>query len=187
MDRGDKLNALRYIGMAMQGDGAVVPVLSFLAGRLDKVHFVMDTEGADVSIHLAVSSRVWPRIPCKAVIDGTVVNHPFAIIDRLALRDDEIYVRVDFGVLEPPEWFKNVLESGVQDPRQYLEGSIQRIREQIDLALDVYRTASELVADAEDEQKREYLRFALEKAREEIRALSAKLRDLELQMQSIGS
>lgn len=186
MGRAQKLSALRHIAVAMQADGALVPLFAFLAGRLDQVHFVTDLEGANLAIHLSVAPRVWPRVPVRITIDGAAVHHPLAFIERAALRDDDIYVRVDFGVVDPPEWYQDVLEGGVQDPRHYVEAAIQRVRQEIDLALDVYRTASEMMASTNDED-REYLRFALQKAQGDIRALSGRLQAMEEELERIGA
>lgn len=188
MDRAQKLAALRHVGMAMQGDPAVISLLAFFAGRLDRVHFVSDLEGAGYAVTLSVSPRIWPRIPFRATIEGMPVPHPLAFIERAALDDEDIYVKVDFGAAEPPEWYRAVMETEVQDPRQYVEAAMRRVRQEIDLALDVYRTASEaLEANPGDEEHREYLRFALRNAREEIRTLSGRLEKMEAQLGQIKS
>lgn len=181
MERADKLAALRHLGMAMQAEGAVLPVLAFLAGRLDRVHFVNDLEGASLAVQLSVAPRIWPRVPFRATVDGTPVHHPLAFIERAALRDDDVYVRADFGAAEPPPWYRAVLQEGVEDPRHYVEVAMQRVRQEIDMALDVYRTANELM-DSADEEDRAYLRFALEKAQADIRALSSRLEMMQMQL-----
>ena len=71
-----------------------------------------------------------------------------------------------------------MLESFVPDHRSALEASIEQIREKIDLALDAYRTASEGL-DSADEEERTYLKFVLEKAKEDMRQLNAQLAELE--------
>lgn len=177
MGRSAKLNALRHIAMTM-GDGTLIPVLSFLAGRLDRVHFVRDLEGADVWIHLSGSMRLWPRTPFRASIDGAAIHNPITFIDIAALRDDDVYVRVDLSSDEAPEWYRNVLEDEVQDPKARIQASIEQVRDKTNLALDAYRTASEAL-DAADEDQRKYLTFVLETAKEEMRALNAQLTQLE--------
>lgn len=181
MDREEKLQALRHIGMTMQADVVVVSVLSFLAGRLDRVHFVADVEGASIAAYFSLHSRLWPRVPFRAEIDGTPVSHPLAFIERAALRDEDVYVQVDFAGSDPPEWYKAVLEESVQDARQYIEASMARVRSQIDMALDVYRTANDALVQA-DEEKQAYLRFALQRARDDIKSLSSRLQELESQL-----
>lgn len=180
----DKLDALRHIGMAMHADGAVLPLLAFFAGRLDRVHFVSDLEGARVAVQLAVSPRIWPRVPFRGTIDGVTITHPLAFIERCALRDDDIYVQVTFGGGMAPEWYQNVVEEGVADQRHYVEAAMEKVRQEIDTALDLYRTANEAMESAEGEELR-YLQFALRKAQEDIRYLSGRLREMEARFQRI--
>lgn len=180
MDRKVKLNVLRQLAMTI-GDPMMAPTLSFLAGRLDQVHFVHDLEGANVAVTLSPGTRLWPRVPFRAEIDNSPVNHPIAFIERMALRDDDIFVRVEFGALDIPPWYEEALVEGAVDPRAQLEESIDQIRDKIDLALDAYRTASESFDEASEEE-RKYLRFVLEKAKSEMRALNAQLNDLEMKL-----
>ena len=177
MSRSAKLNALRHIGMSA-GDPSLIPLLAFLAGRLDQVHFVQDVAEAEVSVHISLNTRLWPRMPFRAQIDGAAVNNPIMFIDIVALRDVDVYVRVDFGTAEPPLWYAEVLESFIPDPKSALELSIQQIREKIDLALDAYRTASEGLS-TRGEEERAYLKFVVEKAKSEMRALNLQLAELE--------
>ncbi len=180
MDRKVKLNVLRQLAMSM-GDQMMVPILSFLAGRLDHVHFVRELEGATVAVTLSPGARLWPRVPFRAEIDGESVNHPVAFIEKLALRDDDILIRVEFGALEAPQWYLDAVADDVVDPRRHLEESIDQLRSKIDFALDAYRTANEAFADADDDE-RKYLRFVLDKAKTEMRTLNAQLNELEMKL-----
>lgn len=180
----EKLDVLRQIGMAMHADGGVVPLLAFLAGRLDRVHFVSDLEGAPVAVQLAVSPRIWPRVPFRGTVDGVTITHPLAFIERCAVRDDDIYVQVTFGGGTPPEWYQNVVEEGVADRRHYVEAALDKVRQEIDTALDLYRTANEAMESAEGDELR-YLQFALRKAEDDIRQLSSRLREMEVRFQRI--
>ena len=177
MDRSAKLNALRQIAMTF-AEGPLIPVLSFFAGRLDGIRFVRETEGAAVSVYLSSNMRLWPHIPFRAVIDGTPVNNPIAFIEKMALRDDPIYIHVEFGAGGVPKWYRDVLEEGVVDERLRMETRIEEIRRKIDLALDAYRTAND-VAHTADEEEQKYLRFVLNKAKDEMRELNQKLNELE--------
>lgn len=177
MSRSAKLNALRHIGMAA-GDGSLIPLLAFLAGRLDRVHFVQDVGEADVSVHISLNMRLWPRLPFRAQVDGATINNPIMFIDIVALRDDDIYVRVDLGTIEPPPWYAEVLDSFTPGRKSALEVSIEQIREKIDLALDAYRIANEGLS-SRGEEERAYLKFVVEKAKAEMRALNSQLAELE--------
>jgi len=177
VQRAAKLNALRHIAMAA-GDPSLIPVLAFLAGRLDRVHFVEDLGEAEVAVHLSLNRRLWPRTPFRSQVDGATITNPIMFIDIVALRDVDVYVRVDLGLAEPPQWYTDVLESFVPGKESALERSIEQIREKIDLALDAYRTASEGLETAPEEQ-RAYLRFVVDKAKADMRALNAQLSELE--------
>ena len=180
MDRKAKLNVLRHLAMSM-GDPMMAPLLSFFAGRLDRVHFVSDLEGAGVAVTLSPGARLWPRVPFRAEIDGHPVPHPIAFIEQMALRDDQTYIKVDFGVQEAPPWYRQVVRDAVMDPRHQLEESIDQIRSKIDLALDAYRTANEALEKATEEE-RKYLRFVLDKAKSEMRELNMQLNSLEMKL-----
>jgi len=183
VSRSTKLNALRHIGMAA-GDASLIPVLAFLAGRLDQVHFVEDPAGAQVSVHFSLNMRLWPRLPFRAQVDGAAITNPIMFIDIVALRDVDIYVRVDLGTAEPPQWYTEALESSLPGQKNALEHSIEQIREKIDLALDAYRTATEGLATT-DEAQRAYLKFVVEKAKSEMRALNLQLAELESKIQKV--
>src|SRR5690606_38650271 len=127
---------------------------------------------------LSSNMRLWPHIPFRAMGDGAPVNNPVAFIDKASLRDDPIYVRVDFGVAGAPKWYQDVVEEGVVSQRHQMETRIEEIRKKIDLALDAYRTANEAAATAGEEEQ-QYLRFVLSKAKDEMRTLNQKLNELE--------
>ena len=177
MNRAAKLNALRQIGMSA-GEPGLIPLLAFFAGRLDRVHFVEDVGEAEVAVHLSLNQRLWPKLPFRSQVDGATITNPIMFIDIVALRDVDVYIRVDLGVVDPPEWYTDVLETFVPDHRSALEVSIEQIREKIDLALDAYRTASEGLGTT-DEEGRTYLKFVVEKAKADMRALNAQLSELE--------
>lgn len=162
-------------------EGPLIPVLSFLAGRLDGIKFVEETEGAAVSVYLSSNTRLWPHLPFRAMVDGMPINNPIAFIDKVSLRDDPIYIRVDFGALGKPKWYEEIVEEGVTDPRRQMETRIDEIREKIDLALDAYRTANEAI-DGASEEDQQYLRFVLSKAKEDMRTLNQKLTELETRL-----
>lgn len=183
MDRRVKLNVLRQLAMSM-GDPMMGAFLSFLAGRLDRVHFVESHSGGAVRVTLSPGARLWPRVPFRAEIDGKPVPHPIAFIEAMALRDDDTFVKVDFGAMEAPAWYREAVSDGALDSRSQLEASIERIRRQIDLALDAYRTANEALGGA-GEEERQYLRFVLEKAKSELRTLNAQLSSLETKLGSL--
>lgn len=181
VDRQAKLEALRRIAMAMRPDGPLLVLFGFLAGAADRMEFVRDLEGAAVSVQLSLDSRVWPRVPFRGHVDGQMVLHPIAFVDLVALRDDEIYVRVDFPWGHEPEWYRQAASDGVKSRRQRLEEAVASLRRRIDFALDVYRTARPLLEQSTQEERRR-LQFVLETARQEIQTLSRQLSELEAQM-----
>lgn len=178
MDRQRKLDALRRIAMVLRPDGPMLVLFGFLAGRLDRVMFVRQLEEARVAVHLSADSRIWPRVPFRARVDGENVPDPIAFVDLMASRDDEIYVKVDLPWVEEPGWYREVLYDYPQDRRAALEHAAARVRERIDFALDVYRTASPLVGEASEEERRR-LQFIIDTARSEIQSLSRQLSELQ--------
>ncbi|HEY8485899.1 MAG TPA: hypothetical protein VIL11_00770 [Limnochordales bacterium] len=183
MDRQRKLDALRRIAMILRPDGPLLVLFGFLAGRLDRVLFVRQLEGAHVAVQLSADSRIWPRVPFRARVGEETVLNPIAFVDLMATRDDDIYVRVDLPYGEEPGWYREVLVDQPLDWRTTLEQATMRVRERIDFALDVYRTAAPLVEKATGEERRR-LEFILETARAEIQGLSRKLSELQARLAS---
>ncbi len=181
VDRQKKLDALRRIAMMMRAEGPLLVLFGFLAGVLDRLTFVRDLDGATAAVHLSLDSRIWPRLPFRGQIDGKPVPHPIAFVDMMAVRDDDLYVRVDFPLGTEPGWYRELCQDGVKDRRTRLEEAVAKVRQRIDLALDVYRTAKPMLESASDEE-RQQLQFVVQTAREEIQSLSRQLSELEAQL-----
>lgn len=181
VDRQTKLETLRRIAMILRPDGPLLVLFGFLAGVLDRLEFVRDLEGAPVAVQLSLDSRVWPRVPFRGHINGEMVLNPIAFVDLAALRDDEVYVRADFPWGHEPDWYRQVASEAVKGRRQRLEEAVAALRERIDFALDVYRTAKPLLESSTEEERRR-LQFVLQTARQEIQTLSRQLSELEAQL-----
>lgn len=181
MERQKKLDALRRIAMIMRPDGALLVLFGFLAGCLDRVEFVRDLEGASTAVQLSLDSRVWPRVPFRGHINGEMILNPIAFVDLAALRDDAVYVRTDFPWGQEPEWYRAVAHDAVKGRRALLEEAVARLRQRIDFALDVYRTARPLLEHSSEEEHRR-LQFVVQTARQEIQALSRQLAELEAEL-----
>ncbi len=178
MDRQTRLDVLRRVAMMLRPEGPLLVLFGFLAGRIERVIYVRRLDEAPVGVHLSADSRIWPRIPFRARVDGETILNPIAFVDLMALRDDDIYVRVDFPWGEEPPWYREAAQDGAQDRRTVLEQAASRVKERIDFALDVYRVAAPLVQGASEEERRR-LQFVLETARSEIQSLSRQLSELQ--------
>ena len=181
MDRARKLEVLRRVAMVLRPEGPLLVLFGFLAGRLDRVHFVRSLEGASTAVHLSVDSRIWPRVPFRGRVGDEQILHPIAFVDLVAPRDDDIYVKVDFPYGEEPGWYREVVFDAPQDWRATLEQATMRVRERIDFALDVYRAAAPLVEKATGEERKR-LQFVIETARAEIQGLSRQLSELQAKL-----
>ncbi|WP_324717025.1 hypothetical protein U7230_01730 [Carboxydochorda subterranea] len=179
--RQEKLEALRHVAMLMRPDGPLLVLFGFLAGRIDQVEFVRNLEGVAVAVQLSLDGRIWPRVPFRGRVQEEPILNPVAFVDLVALRDDEIYVRVDFPWGQEPEWYARVAQDSAVDRKERLAGAIERIRQRIDFALDVYRTAQPLIAGSSEEERRR-LQFVVQTARDEIQALSRQLSELESEL-----
>ena len=185
MDRARKLEVLRRVAMVLRPEGPLLVLFGFLAGRLDRVHFVRSLEGAGVAIQLSADSRIWPRVPFRGRVGEETVLNPIAFVDLVATRDDDLYVRVDFPYGDEPGWYREVAQDAPQDWRASLEEATLRVRERIDFALDAYRAAAPLVEKATGEERRR-LQFVLETARTEIQGLSRQLSELQARLAAAG-
>lgn len=185
MDRTRKLEVLRRIAMVLRPEGPLLVLFGFLAGRLERLFFVRSLEGATVAVHLSADSRIWPRVPFRGRVGDDQILHPIAFVDLVATRDDDIYVKVDFPYSGEPDWYREVLTDVPQDWRATLEQATLRVRERIDFALDVYRTAAPLVEKATGEERKR-LQFVIETARAEIQGLSRQLSELQARLAAEG-
>jgi hypothetical protein len=166
------------LGQHLSGSADLVYLLGFLAGRLDRVHFVRDLEGAPVALRFAFGRRrVWPAVPFQGVIRGVPVPAPAFVVSALLESDDDIFVRVDAEeITESPGYSEIVLPSyqAVVGGGASLQERVANLRARIDQTLDIYRACREVLATGDPERQGE-IRFFLNLAQREIEALSRQL------------
>lgn len=168
MSASRKLELLLHLARTRPGDGPLLFLLGFLAGRLDRVRLVRRLEGHEVAIHLVdPGALVWPARVFRGRVGAVEVADPVAMVSLLLERDGPIAVRLDLA--RPPAWYESLLEEGESagDP-------LAELRRRVDLALDCFNECRRLLEQGAGEREPE-LRFLLELAQREAAALGRAL------------
>ena len=175
----EKMIALMNLSRMLPHHPGLMMLLGFLAGRLDRLHFVATLDEADPAAARIVLStphaRIWTGRWFRAWIGQAEVPDPVVLISALAERDGDIYLALDIG--PRPAWLEAVLAPAAvpepADPRDRLE----ELRERVDRALDIYNECRRQLEQG-DEQRREELEFFLELARREVEELGREIQRL---------
>ena len=186
VDPRKKLDALILFGSRVGSHPEMAYLLGFLAGRLDRLHFVRSLEGAPVAVRLAAGRRrLWPGSPFEATVRGVPVPAPGLFVAALCDSDDDICVQIELDDLAELVWFRDLLVDAYADlrggPQRRLDESIDQVRGRIDDALDIYRECRRVLED-EPGEREGHLRFFLKMAESEIEGLSRQLTTLNQQL-----
>jgi hypothetical protein len=161
----------------MPANPEIAYLLGFLAGRLQRVHFVESLEGAPVAVRFAAGRRrIWPGVPFQALVHGVPVPGPAMLVSALLESDEDICVRVDCDAVRASDAYAEVVEPAYDaaGAPESGPGRAARLRARIDQTLDVYRACREAL-EAGDAEREAEVRFFLAMAEREIQALSRQL------------
>jgi hypothetical protein len=172
-----KHEVLVHLGMSMPANLEIAYLLGFLAGRLERLHFVESLEGAPVAIRFAAGRRrIWPGVPFQALIHDVPVPGPAMLVSALLESDEDICVRIDAESVTATDTYADVVEPSYA-PKPAKDAAAERaarLRARIDQTLDVYRACREALQEGDPERETE-VRFFLSMAEREIQALSRQL------------
>ncbi|HCD41088.1 MAG TPA: hypothetical protein DEQ54_00515 [Firmicutes bacterium] len=187
ISRTKKLEALNNFTKLVGDDPVLAYLMGFLAGQVDRVHFVRDLRGADISLRLSQASlTVWPGAPFTASVGGVVVPHPVAFVKAVGQTnpDRQIFVSLSFDRADEAEWYQEVLlpdVSHVQFGTQAAEEKVTSLRSELDRALDIYAECKKLMGESGSERKKE-LDYYISVAETEMKQLSAQLEEVSRQL-----
>ncbi|QZA32213.1 hypothetical protein [Hydrogenibacillus sp. N12] len=157
----------RFVETGVQDPGRLA-LLSFLAGRLERVRLMRSLEFSDIGVKLSTRrSGLWPRVLYEGFIRGVPIPDPILFIAAMVDDDAPIDVVLDFDGVEEAEWYARVAYRDARDPRLDPERAKVELRAAIDRALDIYQAARE-----------QFDPSFVEMARRDIERLSAELRSL---------
>lgn len=178
-DRRRKFLALVQLAERLPKHPALMMLMGFLAGRLDRLILLPAGQlpgEAEVRIALTTpQARIWTGRWFQGWVGEAAVPDPVVLISSLADRDVDIFMSVDFG-LQIPAWYQEVLghaQESTADPRERLED----LRQRVDRALDIYNECRRQL-EAGDHTRQEELRFLLELAQQDVEHLSQEIRRL---------
>ncbi len=175
-----KLEAVVRMGRHLPHNPDMTFFLGFLAGNLQRLHFVRSLEGAPVAIAISAGRRmIWPGSVFDATLHSVPVPLPGALVSALVENDEPICVRVALDDAMEAQWFEPLLVDSydairADRPEDSLAARMRGLRTRIDQQLDVYRECRRLLAEGsgEDESR---LRYFLGLAQTEIESLGTQL------------
>ncbi len=185
VDRTQKLEAINNFTVMVGNDPAFAYLMGFLAGQVDRVHFVRDPAGADISLRLSQAKlTVWPAEPFRAMVGGVIVPNPIAFVAAVNNSDKPICVSLNFERSDEAPWYRQVLlpdVSYVADTTKAAEEEATALRAEMDRALDIYAECKKLLETDQGERKKE-LDYYMTVAQEQMRQLSSKLEQVNAQL-----
>ncbi len=185
-DRRTLLEAVIRMGKHMPQNPDMAFFLGFLAGNLDRLHFVRSLEGAPVAIHLSAGRRhIWPGPMFDAKVRQVPVPMPGMLVSALVENDDPICVHVALDDPLEAAFFEPLTVDSYDDVRpgrqDTLRERVSDLHHRIDQALDIYRECRQLLEANEGEDEK-HLRFFLGVAQDEIEGLSHQLKHLNVRL-----
>jgi hypothetical protein len=186
-----KLEAVIRLGRHLPHHPEMTFFLGFLAGNLDRLHFVRTLEGAPVAISIAAGRRhIWPGSVFEATVHHVPVPMPGAVVSALVENDEPICVRVSLDDAADAAWFEPLLLDSYHSavghrPEDTLAERVETLRGKIDQQLDIYRECRRLLSEGEGEDESR-LRFFLGLAQTEIEGFGRELTDLNGRLQQRG-
>ncbi|HHX25051.1 MAG TPA: hypothetical protein GX721_00110 [Firmicutes bacterium] len=187
ISRTKKLEALSNFTKLVGDDPVLAYLMGFLTGQVDRVHFVQDPRGADISLKLSQDRlTVWPGEPFRANVGGVMMPHPIAFVRAVgqAHIERQICVSLNFERADEAAWYQEVLlpdVSHVQLGIQAAEEEAKSLRKEMDHALDIYAECKRLMEESGSERKGE-LDYYMSVAETQMKLLSAQLEEVSAQL-----
>ena len=187
VSRSKKLEALNNFTKLVGDDPVLAYLMGFLTGQVDRVHFVRDSRGADISLKLSQERfTVWPGEPLRANVGGVIMPHPIAFVRAVgqAQSDRQICVPLNFERADEAEWYQEVLlpdVSYVQQGMEAAEEEAKLLRKEMDHALDIYAECKRLLEKSGSERRAE-LDYYMSVAQTQMKLLSGKLEEVSIQL-----
>ena len=187
ISRTKKLEALNNFTKQVGDDPVLAYLMGFLTGQVDRVHFVRDPRGADISLKLSQDRlTVWPGEPFRANVGGVMMPHPIAFVRAVgqAHTERQICVSLNFERADEAVWYQEVLlpdVSHVQLGIQAAEEEAKSLRLEMDHALDIYAECKRLMEESGSERKGE-LDYYMSVAETQMKLLSAQLEEVSAQL-----
>ncbi|NLS44760.1 MAG: hypothetical protein GX969_03355 [Firmicutes bacterium] len=182
-----KLEALGNFTKLVGDDPVLAYLMGFLTGQVERVHFVRDSQGADIFLRLSQDKfTVWPGEPFRANVGGVVMPHPIAFVKAVGQThsDRQICVSLHFERANETDWYQEVLLPDVSHVRLGVEAVEQEarvLRSEMDHALDIYAECKRLLEKSESERKTE-LDYYMSVAQAQMKLLSGKLEEVSTQL-----
>ncbi|MGI6627461.1 MAG: hypothetical protein ACOX4K_03830 [Bacillota bacterium] len=188
VSREKKLDALYTFSVMVIQNPLFSYLLGYLAGQIDRVHFVEDLSGADIAIRLCIRrSALWPREPFQATVRGVSMPSPLSLVRAVNNDDSQICVFLDFDSAHEAAWYREVLlpdVSYIKDAAEAAREESDNLRREMNKTLDIYRECKAMLNTGPPEKKEE-MSFYIRLAEQQLRSLSSQLEDLNKRMKEL--
>ncbi len=185
--RTQKLEAMYNFGLMVGQNPWFSFLVGFLTGQIERVHFVKDLRGADISVSLSARRAIiWPNDPFKATVRGVSMPNTLILVKSIVDDPAPICVDLDFDRREETDWYQTVVlpsVSYIEDPEKAMHHESEDLWKQMDHTLDLYRECRSLLQD--DAQRKQELQYYMNLAEGQMRNLSRQMDELNRQMKRI--
>jgi uncharacterized protein YpiB (UPF0302 family) len=189
VSREKKLDALYTFSVMVIQNPLFSYLLGYLAGQIDRVHFVEDLTGADIAIKLCIRRKaLWPVEPFQATVRGVSMPSPLSLVRTINNDDSEICVRLDFDNSHEASWYREVLLPNVSYVKNAAEAAREEsahLRREMDRNLDIYRECKTLLNTSSPERQEE-MGFYMRLAENQLKGLSGQLEELNKRMKELS-
>ncbi len=183
-----KLEVLYKFSLVVIKNPLLSYLMGFLAGQVDRVHFVNDLTGAEISLQLCVRSlALWPTEPFRATTGGISMPNPISFVQAVSKSRSQICVRLDFDNAENAEWYQEVLlpnVSYVKNAAEAAEEEIFKLKQEMNRSLDIYRECKNMLNDSVPD-KQEEIKFYIKLAEQQLKKLSYRLETLNTKIKQL--
>lgn len=164
--------------------------IGLLVGLIDRVHFVKNLTGAPIGIRITSNAaRLWPHPSISAFVNNISIPDPMTLGSYLVNSSDPICVELIHPYLFRDETIQHLffdefadIKDGPSEEKHYKVQRTEKLREQINHALDVYNECQAQLEQSHSEQHKEQLQSFMRIAKQSLTECSRELKQLEEQL-----
>lgn len=189
ISREKKLEAIYNFSLMVIKNPLLSYLLGFLAGQIDRVHFVEDLKGANVAVRLCINrSALWPNEPFRATVRGVSIPSPFTFVRTANNDQSQICVMLDFDNADETSWYQEVLLPNASFAKDAVEAANEesaKLKREMDRTLDIYRECKTMM-DTSSPERQKKIQFYIGLAEKQLKGLSDQLETLNRKMQQLS-
>lgn len=178
--KAQKVKAVYNFTTMVTKDPAIAYFMGFIAGNIDRIHFVKDLTGAEIAVELSIGrTRIWPQEPFKAVVRNITMPNPLALVHSIINETTPVCICLNFEGVNETQWYQEVLlpdASYVVSPEHAAEEHLRVLWKAMDSTLDIYRECKDTLR--QDPGRQEELQHYMNTAEEHLKVLSREIEEI---------